>query len=109
MAAERGLDRQTGFGAFLTALVDGLTTTNVADGRKSVDALAEARYHEENAETEARLAAAARIDAGEAKWVLAHLTRGGELTEAEKRLIAFLRDESTAAPPEIVALFPRAA
>ena len=109
LAEEREIDQRSGFGAFLTALVGGLSAPNAADGRKTVDELTEERYHAENAETEARLAAASKIDAGEAKWVLAHLTRGGDLTDAEKRLIAFLRDESTAAPPEIVALFARAA
>ncbi len=109
LAQERDLDRRIGFGAFLAALAGGLTAANAAQGRKSVDQLAEERYYEENAETEARLDAASKIDAGEAKWVLAHLTRGGDLSEAEKRLIAFLRDETSSAPPEIVALFDRAA
>jgi len=94
---------------FLKAFAYGLTSASAADGRKSVDQLAEERYREENAQTQARLEAAAKIDAGEAKWVLAHLTRGGELTPAERRLLAFLRDESTEAPPEISALFDHAA
>jgi hypothetical protein len=98
-----------GLAGFLKAMAGGLMDPNAADGRKSVDQLAEERYAEENAETESRLEAAAKIDAGEAKWVLAHLTRGGELTPAERRLLGFLRDEASAAPPEIAALFERAA
>jgi hypothetical protein len=109
LAEAREMDQRPSFGAFLSRLAGGLTAPNAADGRKSVEQLAEARYREENDETEARLEAAARIDAGEAKWVLAHLARGGELSPAEKRLIAFLRDESTGAPPEITALFDQAA
>jgi len=109
LAHERELDRRESFGGFLSGLAGGLLAPNAADGRKSVDQLAEERYFEENAETEARLEAAAKIDAGEAKWVLAHLTRGGELSKAEKRLLAFLRDEATDAPPEIQALFNQAA
>ena len=109
LAEEREMDQRTTFGAFLSRLAGGLGAPEAADGRKSVDQLAEERYREENEETEARLEAAASIDAGEAKWILAHLARGGELSPAEKRLIAFLRDEATDAPPEIAALFDRAA
>jgi hypothetical protein len=109
LSLEREMDRRESFGGFLSELAGGLSAPEAADGRKSVDQLAEERYYLENAETQARLEAASKIDAGEAKWILAHLTRGGELSAAEKRLIAFLRDESTAAPPEIAALFPRAA
>ena len=109
LAVEREMDERVGFGGFLNGLAGGLFAPDAADGRKSVDQLAEERYFVENAETEARLEAAAKIDAGEAKWILAHLTRGGELSAAEKRLIAFLRDEASAAPPEIAALFDRAA
>jgi len=109
LAEERAMDQRVRFGAFLSRLAGGLTASHAADGRKSVEQLAEARYREENDETEARLDAASRIDAGEAKWVLAHLARGGELSPAEKRLIAFLRDEANGAPPEIAALFAQAA
>ncbi len=109
LSLEREMDRRESFGGFLGGLAGGLLAPEAADGRKSVDQLAEERYYLENAETEARLDAAAKIDAGEAKWILAHLTRGGELSEAEKRLIGFLREEATAAPPEIAALFDRAA
>jgi hypothetical protein len=109
LAEERELDRRPSFGAFLSGLAGGLTSPDAAVGRKSVDQLVEAHYFEENAETEKRLATASEIDAGEAKWVLAHLTRGGELTAAETRLLAFLRDEATSTPPELAALFSRAA
>jgi hypothetical protein len=98
-----------GLGGFLKSLAGGLMAPNAADGRKSVDQLAEERYREENAETEARLEAAAKIDAGDAKWILAHLTRGGELSAAERRLLGFLREESTSAPAQIAALFDHAA
>ena len=109
LAEAREMDSRLSFGAFLLRLAGGLGAPDAADGRKSVEQLAEERYREENDETEARLDAAARIDAGEAKWILAHLARGGELSPAEARLIAFLRDEAVDAPPEIAALFSRAA
>jgi hypothetical protein len=106
---EREMDTRGSFGGFLSGLAGGLLDPNAATGRKSVDQLAEDIYRDEEAETQARLDAAAGVDAGEAKWILAHLTRGGELTAAEKRLLAFLRDQSTATPPEIAALFDQAA
>lgn len=105
----RDMDRRESFGAFLSRLAGGLLAPNAADGPKSVDQLAEERYYEENVAAQSRLDAAAGIDAGEAKWILAHLTRGGELSPAEKRLLAFLREESSSTPPEIAALFDRAA
>ena len=106
---ERERDTRGSFGQFLSGLAGGLLDPHAADGRKSVDQLAEDIYREEDAETQARLDAAAGVDAGEAKWILAHLTRGGPLTAAERRLLAFLRDQSTATPPEIAALFDQAA
>jgi hypothetical protein len=109
IAVERELDRRESFGQFLSGLIGGRFSRASAPALKSVDQLTDDRYSQENAETEARLEAASRIDAGEAKWILAHLTRGGELCAAEKRLVAFLRDEAASAPPEITALFESAA
>jgi hypothetical protein len=109
IAMERELDRRESFGQFFSGLIGGRFSRSSAPALKSVDQLADDRYSQENAETEARLEAASRIDAGEAKWILAHLTRGGELCAAEKRLLVFLRDEAASAPPEITALFESAA
>jgi len=109
VALERELDRRESFGQFFSGLVGGLFSRDAAATVKSVDQLADEHYSLENAETEARLEAASRIDAGEAKWILAHLTRGGELCAAEKRLLVFLHDEAASAPPEITALFETAA
>jgi hypothetical protein len=106
---EHELDTRESFGEFLSSLAGGLLDPLASAGRKSVDQLADETYREESAETQARLDAAAGVDVGEAKWILAHLTRGGELTAAERRLLAFLRDQSTATPPAITALFDQAA
>ena len=108
IALERELDRPESFGHFLSGLVGGLLSRAEAPALKSVDQLADDHYSLENAETETRLEAASRIDVGEAKWILAHLTRG-ELCAAEKRLLVFLHDEAASAPPEITALFETAA
>ena len=62
-----------------------------------------------NLETERRLADAANVRGDQADWVIAHLTRGGPLTEAEKRLLKFLVDEAASTPPQLTALLERAA
>ena len=41
------------------------------------------------------------ITESEAAWVIAHLTRNGDLTSAEKRLLQFLRDESPSIAPSL--------
>ncbi len=106
LSLTRALDRPApGFGQFLSGIAGGLFAPNVSDGRKSVDRLAQEIVNEENEEIGDRLDAAAEVDLVEARWILAHLTRPGELSAAEKRLLAFLRDEAASAPPEITALY----
>lgn len=107
-APERDTHALPDLAGFLKALAGGLVAPSL-EGAKSVDRMAEEHYLEANAETEARLEEAASIDAGEAKWILAHLARGGGLSPAERRLLAFLREESSTAPAEITALFEHAA
>lgn len=63
---------------------------------------------EENEVVDHDLDVAAPVDASEGKWVLDHLSRGA-LCPAERRLLAFLRDEAPSAPPELTALYDQAA
>jgi len=109
LAHEAELARPTGFGAFFAALTRGPTSSEIADALESTEGEEEDADFQRNVETESRLTAAERIDAGEAQWILAHLSRGDVLTNAEKRLLAFLRDEASSAPPEIIALYDKAA
>lgn len=44
------------------------------------------------------------IDAGEADWLIARLRRDGVISNAERRLLRFLRDESPAIAPALSAL-----
>jgi hypothetical protein len=106
---EAALAEPTSFGGFLSAMRGRASRATVADAMESVDEDEEEVIGAINAETDRRLAAASVIDSNEAKWVLAHLGRGGDLTLAEKRLLAFLRDEASSAPPEIRALYGKAA
>ena len=97
------------FGAFLTSMRSLPSAAQFASALESTTGQEEDAFAEQNRETERRLAAASAIDSDEAKWILAHLSRGGPLTDAERRLIGFIRDEATSAPPEITALYDRAA
>jgi hypothetical protein len=106
---EAALDTPIGFGAFFAAMRGGLSRSGLAAAVESVDGGAEDAIAAINAETDRQLETAAEVDAGEAKWIIAHLTRGGELTSAEKRLLAFLRDEAASTPPELAALYGQAA
>jgi hypothetical protein len=107
LAVESALAKPSGFGAFLSAVFhDG---RDLQAARRSI---AEAEAVEDralNAATDRQLDAASHIQADAAKWVIAHLTRGGDLTIAERRLLAFLRDEAASAPPELEALYAQAA
>jgi len=49
-----------------------------------------------------------KITDGEAAWVIAHLSREGHLTAAEKRLLQFLGAESPSIAPSLRALIDRA-
>lgn len=49
-----------------------------------------------------------KITASEASWVIAHLTRDGELTSAEKRLLRFLGAEAASIPQALRALIGEA-
>ena len=61
----------------------------------AIDALADTRYAEAAEATSARCEAAAHLPAPDARWALAHLSRGA-LSPAERRLVAALREPSTA-------------
>ncbi len=104
---ESELARPGGFGAFFAQMLGAgprlseITETISGDQEDADRAL--------NAETGRRLAAASHIGAESAGWVVAHLARGGELTAAEKRLLAFLRDEAASAPSELSNLYALAA
>lgn len=104
---ESELARPGGFGVFLAAMVGrrpeiGRAFGTIGDDQEDADRAI-------NVETERRLEAASHINAEQAGWLLAHLGRSGELTDAEKRLLAFLRDEAASAPPELTRLYAEAA
>lgn len=52
---------------------------------------------------------AAPIDAAEADWLLLRLHRDGKISQAEKRLLSFLKQEATTVAPALAALMEKAA
>jgi hypothetical protein len=105
--AER--DRSAGFGAFFAALARAPSRGDIAVAMETTEDIEEEAYFRQNRDTARRLAEAERIGDDQTKWVIAHLTRGGPLTAAEKRLLRFLVDESSSTPPELAAMLDRAA
>ena len=97
-------DKAPSFGGFLGSLFGG-GKREVA----SVDDLVERQFKAENDADSQAMAAASGIDAGEADWLLDHLTRVGALTSAEKQLLRFLKQESTTLPAALTAVMDRQA
>jgi len=98
--ADDWLDAPTpGFGDFISAMFDfeRLRAAEVAP-----DAL-------HNAAHDTALVQAARIDTAEADWLLLRLHRDGKISEAEKRLLSFLKREATSVAPALAALMEKAA
>lgn len=110
LAVERELNRPAdGFLGFLSSMMHAPTAQQIGDALESVNGEVEDRDALINDATDRALEARSVIDAGEAQWVIAHLTRGGALTPAERRLLAFLKEEAASAPPELMALYDQAA
>jgi hypothetical protein len=103
---ERWLDEKPqGFDAFVAAMFAGGGGFDL----RSTDDRDEARARAQN-EADARdMAVASEIDAGETQWLLAHLSRAGELTSAEKALLEFLRQEAPSLPEALGARMGEAA
>jgi len=75
---------------------------------KSVDELDEQLFAEENAADARALKGAGVIAASDADWMIAHLSRGGQLSPAEQRLLGFLAQEAASMPPALRALVGKA-
>ena len=102
---EKWLDEKSPtFGAFLGSLFGGGASVSA-----SVDDLVEREFKSENEADTLAMKQAGGIDAGEADWLLDHLTREGALSSAEKRLLQFLKQEADGLPASLSALIDRQA
>ncbi|MGA8170082.1 MAG: hypothetical protein WB816_04515 [Methylocystis sp.] len=99
---EKWLDEKpANFSEFLAQAFGG----DVGDLRlRTVDQADDERLREENAADARDMARASEIDATETEWLMTHLSRAGELTSAEKALLAFLRQEAPSLPSRLAAV-----
>jgi len=96
-------------GAFLAAMFSGVALPTL-DDLKDVNERAEARLRAREAADAAERALSERIDAEEAGWLVAKLSREGALSSAERALLAFIKQEEVGEPPPALRdLFEKAA
>ena len=106
---EAELDKPSGFGAFFAAMAGGPSLLKTADALESIEGEEEDADAAINDATDRRLEGASHIGDEDARWILAHLSRGGSLSDAERALLGFLKSEAASAPPELAAWFDKAA
>lgn len=100
---EKWLNEKTpSFGAFLGGIFRGLS-------EKHADADLESKIKAENEADAQDLARAGAVDPDETNWLLAHLTRDGPVTSAEKSLLRFLKQEAPVLQPALTAMMEREA
>lgn len=101
---EKWADRPDGFADFFSKMVEEPLARRLAGlsvETKTIDEADEALFARENAADAAEIKDAAALKAGAADWVIAHLTREGPLSSAEKRLLDFLAREASSMPPAL--------
>ena len=76
----------------------------VFETTRTVDQMDEATFAAENAADARAIQQAGVIAPSSADWVIAHLTRVGQLTLAEQKLVGFLAQEASSMPPSLRAL-----
>jgi hypothetical protein len=104
---EKWADHATSFADFFSKMVEQPLAQRfggMLGATKSVDKIEEDAFAQQNAADAAEIKQASALKPGEADWVIAHLTRGGPLSSAEKRLLAFLASEAASMPPQLQAL-----
>src|SRR5262249_29494706 len=95
---ERWLDRPApSFGGVLSGLLH-----MEKAGKRDAPLSEDARVSREDAADRAEIAARSDVSASDGDWIVAHLTRGGALTAAEKSLLGFLKDNAHSLPPALM-------
>ncbi len=103
LGKERWLnEKPAGFSAFLGAMFGANKSAGLS--AKTVDEVDDARLREENDADAREIATASEIDAAETDWLMAHLSRSGALTSAERALLGFLQREAPSLPARLAAL-----
>ncbi|HXY59066.1 MAG TPA: hypothetical protein VEH76_10850 [Methylocystis sp.] len=103
---ERWLDaKPQSFGAFLGSMFSSVGSLDI----RSLDDVEEVIDAQRNEADAREMAAASEIDAAETRWLVAHLSRQGDLTSAEKALLKFLKQEAPSLPEPLCARLGEAA
>ena len=105
---EKWLDEKESLPGFWSRMLHQSPSSGSFDVFKSPSEAYEADMANLDAEDAALRAEAEKITASEAAWVIAHLTRSGDLTSAEKRLLQFLGAEAASIPPVLRTLVDQA-
>ena len=100
-------EKPKGFGGFLSSMFGGASMPTAAD-LESVDERCDARIEAELQAGQRERAVAEQVDPGETAWLAAHLNRDGDLTSAERALLAFLKQQVAQPPAALSELFIKA-
>jgi hypothetical protein len=100
-------DHATRFADFFSKMVEQPLARRfggVSEATKTVDQLEEQTFAAENAADALAIKQASAIAPSDADWVIAHLTRVGQLSPPEQKLLGFLAQEASSMPASLRAL-----
>jgi hypothetical protein len=106
---QRWLDEEESLPGFMSKMLHGATGCNSFDVLQSPHDAFEADIAAREAQDDALRRESEKVTEGEAAWAIAHLSREGELTSGEKRLLQFLGAEAQSIAPALRALVDKAA
>jgi hypothetical protein len=101
-------EKPAGVEGFLSAMLLRGDQSGDEDMLESADEVEE-RLRLANEADAREMAIASEIDPAETDWLLAHLTRDGALTSAEKKLLFFLKEEAPMMPTSLLAIIEKQA
>ena len=105
---EKWLDEKESLGGFLSRMIHRSTTGSSFNVFQSPAEAYEADMARQDANDRILRDESEKITDSEATWVIAHLTRDGELSSAEKRLLQFLQAEALSIAPALRAVIDKA-
>jgi hypothetical protein len=112
LRAERAFATPRPFGGVVAQMAEASTLQRISGLRQelqSVEEMEDDAYAKGNKAYMQDIQSALQVSAGGADWVAAHLTRAGELSPAEKKLMNFLSQEAATMPASLKALIDKAA
>jgi hypothetical protein len=105
---EKWLDEKETLSGFLSRMVQHPPTLHSFNVFKSPDEDYRTEMARHEADDAALRSESEKITDSEAAWMIAHLTRDGGLTSAEKRLLQFIKAEAPSIAPSLQELIERA-